>query len=85
MLISQIFSIKYREGGLECLNSLHVEMRETSGLRNNIAGAGFSHCPLLSNLYVFKDILRGVPVLAQRLTNPNSNHEDAGSIPGSVS
>ena len=24
----------------------------------------------------------GVPVVAQRLTNPTSVHEDAGSIPG---
>ena len=24
----------------------------------------------------------GVPVVAQRLTNPTSIHEDAGSIPG---
>ncbi len=29
-----------------------------------------------------KVIVRGVPVVAQRLTNPPRNHEVAGSIPG---
>ena len=27
-------------------------------------------------------VLLGVPVVAQRLTNPTSIHEDSGSIPG---
>ena len=30
----------------------------------------------------FKNIKEGVPVMAQRITNPTRNHEVAGSIPG---
>ena len=33
------------------------------------------------HLKIVKD---GIPFLAQRLTNPTSNHEDAGSIPSLV-
>ena len=29
-----------------------------------------------------KPLYPGVPIVAQRLTNPTSIHEDAGSIPG---
>ena len=29
-----------------------------------------------------EEVGHGVPVVAQRLTNPTSNHEVAGSIPG---
>ena len=31
-----------------------------------------------------KNILLGVPVMAQWLTNPTSIHEEAGSIPGLI-
>ena len=30
----------------------------------------------------FQNITAGVPVVAQGLTNPTSNHEVAGSVPG---
>ena len=30
----------------------------------------------------FKDLLKGVPLVAQQLTNPTSIHEDTGLIPG---
>ena len=30
----------------------------------------------------FKKSLKGVPIVAQWLTNPNRNHEVAGLIPG---
>ena len=33
-------------------------------------------------LVFLKNALRGVPVVAQWLTNPTMNHEVAGSIPG---
>ena len=29
-----------------------------------------------------KQLQQGVPVVAQRLTNPTSIHEDAGTVPG---
>ena len=41
-------------------------------------------CPLdlLSNFFSVKSQDIGVPAMAQWLTNPAKNHEDAGSIPG---
>jgi len=30
----------------------------------------------------FKNPIKGVPVVAQQLTNPNRIHEDSGLIPG---
>ena len=30
----------------------------------------------------YENVIFGVPFVAQRLTNPGRNHEDAGSIPG---
>ena len=36
----------------------------------------------LSFFFFLRNPSRGVPVMAQRLTNPTRNHEVAGSIPG---
>ena len=38
--------------------------------------------PTRQNGHRHKDDKKGVPVVAQRLTNPTRIHEDAGSIPG---
>ena len=37
---------------------------------------------LINELIKKKKKKRGVPLVAQRLTNPTSIHEDVGSIPG---
>ena len=36
----------------------------------------------LQNARVFKRLVQGIPIVAQLLTHPTSNHEDVGSIPG---
>ena len=36
----------------------------------------------LTSLFIIKNIFYGVPIVAQRLTNPTSIHEDEGLIPG---
>ena len=36
------------------------------------------------DIYARKLVALGVPVTAQRLTNPTSIHEDTGSIPGLI-
>ena len=33
-------------------------------------------------MLLFKNPLEGVPVVVQQVENPNSIHEDVGSIPG---
>ena len=38
----------------------------------------------VSPLFTLKDIMEGIPIAAQRVTNPTSIHEDAGSIPPHV-
>ena len=42
----------------------------------------FSYIYILSLLCILKYCEIGVPVVAQLVTNPNSIHEDAGSISG---
>ena len=37
---------------------------------------------ILKKKIFIKKKIRGVPVMAQWLTNPTRNHEDVGSIPG---
>ena len=60
--------------GLNCAGTLMHEFFSINTLENILEICG--------NLKDLKTVQPGVPIMAQRLTNPTNTHDDAGSILG---
>ena len=56
------------------------------GPKKKKKNTGWSHLIVFSSyvypLYLYKDIIIGIPLVVQWLTNPTRNHEVEGLIPG---